>query len=149
MLFTTSVAKYRVIGDIYQISELVPVPIELPGLLSLFCPLFPFEKIPEFQRRCGKISSVTHPFRLLTPASTGPGTTPTKDNSACCLLLLGICFWRTLWARVYFARESRFLSRHTRKSPQAIVCHPPPLLIRHRLSVIPLHHSTLLDQEKV
>ncbi|WVQ87794.1 hypothetical protein IAS59_001523 [Cryptococcus gattii] len=128
--------------------------ISFHPVLSLFCPLFSFEKIPEFQSGCEKISSVTHRFRLLTPASTGPGTTPTKDNSACCLLLLSICFWRALWVRVYFAslsqqRESRFLSRHTRKSPQAIVCHPPPLLIRHRPSVIPLHHSTLLDQQEV
>lgn len=77
--------------------------ISFHPVLSLFCPLFSFEKIPEFQSGCEKISSVTHRFRLLTPTSTGPGTTPTKDNSACCLLLLSICFWRALWVRVYFA----------------------------------------------
>lgn len=101
-----------------------------------------------------KTSSVTHPSRLLTPASTGPGTTPTKDKPACCLLLLSTCFWRALWARVYYAVSAlalrllpasdgpeltsymRSLSPNSaspgssrdvqKKSPRTIICHPPP-----------------------
>ncbi|KAL0253596.1 hypothetical protein I308_100970 [Cryptococcus tetragattii IND107] len=79
--------------------------------------------MPSNEAGVEKTSSVTHPSRVLTPASTGPGTTPTKDKPACCLLLLSTCFWRALWARVYYAslsqqRESRFFSRRTKeKSP--------------------------------